>query len=371
MPDIKAIQKELKAAKLDGWLFYDHHHRDPIAANILNLAGNGMATRRWFYFIPARASRENSCTELSRARSNRSRGKQNRVFGLGRAAQGAGETAFGQQKNRDAVFAGKQYSVHRPGGRRNDRADPQAQEKSGEFGGPGAEIRGELERRSSSSRISSAGKIVDRITREAFRARGDIRARRKADDRIRAATVDARRISRERADHRRAAHRRRATEQRQPALRTESGWDRARFALGDLLLLDIWAKLAQPGSVYYDITWVGYLGERVPGAYAKIFGIVKQRARRARSISCKESVAKRRARFMAGKWIASRARRFAKRATRNISCIARGTASARKFTATAQTWTDWKRATTEKSCRTLAFPSSREFICRNSASAAK
>ena len=54
MPDIKAIQNELKAAKLDGWLFYDHHHRDPIAANILNLAGNGMATRRWFYFIPTR-----------------------------------------------------------------------------------------------------------------------------------------------------------------------------------------------------------------------------------------------------------------------------------------------------------------------------
>src|SRR5215472_175799 len=54
MPDIRAIQAELKASKLDGWLFFDHHRRDPIAANVLGLGENGMATRRWFYFIPAR-----------------------------------------------------------------------------------------------------------------------------------------------------------------------------------------------------------------------------------------------------------------------------------------------------------------------------
>ena len=50
---------------------------------------------------------------------------------------------------------------------------------------------------------------------------------------------------------------------------------------GDLLLLDIWAKFDRPGSVYYDITWVGYLGERVPEAYAKIFRIVRQARDRA------------------------------------------------------------------------------------------
>src|SRR5277367_2115454 len=54
MTDIKAIQTELRASKIDGWLFYDHHHRDRIAGNILGLGANGMATRRWFYFIPSR-----------------------------------------------------------------------------------------------------------------------------------------------------------------------------------------------------------------------------------------------------------------------------------------------------------------------------
>jgi hypothetical protein len=37
MLDVKAIQDELKKLKLDGWLFFDHHHRDPIAAKILQL----------------------------------------------------------------------------------------------------------------------------------------------------------------------------------------------------------------------------------------------------------------------------------------------------------------------------------------------
>src|SRR5579862_5724434 len=54
MPDIKAIQAGLRASKIDGWLFYDHHHRDPIASHILGLGENGLATRRWFYFIPSR-----------------------------------------------------------------------------------------------------------------------------------------------------------------------------------------------------------------------------------------------------------------------------------------------------------------------------
>jgi len=43
---------------------------------------------------------------------------------------------------------------------------------------------------------------------------------------------------------------------------------------GDLLLLDVWGKLDRVGSVYYDITWVGYLGAAVPEKQAKIFTIV-------------------------------------------------------------------------------------------------
>src|SRR5882762_5140265 len=45
---------------------------------------------------------------------------------------------------------------------------------------------------------------------------------------------------------------------------------------GDLLLLDIWGKTLAPNSVYYDITWTGYLGAKVPEKYANIFRIVRE-----------------------------------------------------------------------------------------------
>ena len=40
---------------------------------------------------------------------------------------------------------------------------------------------------------------------------------------------------------------------------------------GDLLLLDVWGKQKAANSVYYDITWMGYLGSTVPEKYAKYF----------------------------------------------------------------------------------------------------
>jgi Xaa-Pro aminopeptidase len=51
--DLAAIQTALQDAQLDGWLFYDHHHRDPLAYRILGLDEHAHVTRRWFYFIPA------------------------------------------------------------------------------------------------------------------------------------------------------------------------------------------------------------------------------------------------------------------------------------------------------------------------------
>jgi Xaa-Pro aminopeptidase len=44
----------------------------------------------------------------------------------------------------------------------------------------------------------------------------------------------------------------------------------------EIVLLDLWARLDQPGSVYADITWVGYTGRRVPERYGRAFGAVRE-----------------------------------------------------------------------------------------------
>src|ERR1035438_8000416 len=47
------IQQELRNQDLDGWLFFDHHLRDPLAYRVLGLTTGRVPTRRWYYLIPA------------------------------------------------------------------------------------------------------------------------------------------------------------------------------------------------------------------------------------------------------------------------------------------------------------------------------
>ncbi len=56
---------------------------------------------------------------------------------------------------------------------------------------------------------------------------------------------------------------------------------------GDFLLVDLWAKLNEPGAVFSDYTRVGFVGREVPEKYTKIFDIVA-RARDA-GIECVRS----------------------------------------------------------------------------------
>jgi Xaa-Pro dipeptidase len=60
MIDIGEIQLALREAGVDGWLFYDHHHRDPRAGRVLGLDAGALVTRRWYYLVPA----EGECRKL-------------------------------------------------------------------------------------------------------------------------------------------------------------------------------------------------------------------------------------------------------------------------------------------------------------------
>ena len=44
---------------------------------------------------------------------------------------------------------------------------------------------------------------------------------------------------------------------------------------GDLVLIDMWAKLKHPMGVYSDITWMGYVGHEIPEVFKERFRIVK------------------------------------------------------------------------------------------------
>ena len=58
-----------------------------------------------------------------------------------------------------------------------------------------------------------------------------------------------------------------------PHYETGTGSD-TRIRAGDFVLIDLWAKLDEPGAVYSDLTRVGFVGDSVPDRYNDIFKIV-------------------------------------------------------------------------------------------------
>jgi Xaa-Pro aminopeptidase len=49
----------------------------------------------------------------------------------------------------------------------------------------------------------------------------------------------------------------------------------SRIGDGDLVLLDLWGKLEQPGAVYADITWMGYTGTNIPARFNDAFAAIR------------------------------------------------------------------------------------------------
>lgn len=50
----------------------------------------------------------------------------------------------------------------------------------------------------------------------------------------------------------------------------------AQIGRDDLVLIDLWAKQTEPGSVYADITWTAYAGSAVPDKHRAVFNVVRK-----------------------------------------------------------------------------------------------
>jgi Xaa-Pro aminopeptidase len=279
MPDIKAIQAELRASKIEGWLFYDHHHRDPIAGHILGLGNNGMATRRWFYFIPSRGEPRKLVHKIEQGALDSLTGRKLTYAGweelrgqLQKLLSGSRKIAMQYSPENNIPYIGLV-----------DAGTVELIRKLKKSVVTSADLVQKFEAAWTPEQLEShleAGAIVDRITRAAFeRAAALVREGHP----ITEVELQAWIVERFHANGLTTAEPPIAAVQPNngnPHYEPTPGASRT-IRAGDLLLLDIWAKCDRPGSVYYDITWVGYLGERVPEAYAKIFRIVREARNRA------------------------------------------------------------------------------------------
>ncbi|AEJ19247.1 M24 family metallopeptidase [Gracilinema caldarium] len=49
---IENLQKAIREEAVDGWLFYNFHHRDPLSDELLGLSRDSTNSRPWFYMVP-------------------------------------------------------------------------------------------------------------------------------------------------------------------------------------------------------------------------------------------------------------------------------------------------------------------------------
>ena len=276
--DARAVQEDLKAARLDGWLFYDFRGRDPIALRILQLPP-GMRTRRWFYFVPTKGVPRKLVHKIEAESLAALPGEtlyyasQNELQANLQELVGGAQSIAMQYSPRNAipyvstVDAGTVELVRSVGPRIYTSADL-VQKYEACWTAEQLELH------------LAAGEGVDRIIREAFQ----LAAKGARDGRPLTEYVLKQWILKEfdAAD-----------------LTAEEGPDvavgpnasdphygpvegtAAPIREGQLLLLDVWAKKKTPGSVYYDVTWTGFLGTKVPEEHAKVFGVVREARDRA------------------------------------------------------------------------------------------
>jgi len=273
---LEAIQQALKDAGLDGWLFYDHHHRDPLAGRILGLDPHQHVTRRWYYLIPAVGEPKKLVHRIEQFRLDTLPGSKTQYSSWQELAGGleamlAGKTRLAMQYSPmnmlmyvSMVDAGTVEFLRSIG-----KEIVSSENLVSHFEAVLTE-----EQKASHTIAQTA---IDDLLAEGWKVIGQ---------KLRPSSGKATPYTE--WDHvvwlSEAMKRAGLTWDSGPNVSVNANCSDSHYEAsaekssviteGDFLLIDIWGKSAKPGSVYYDITWTGVIG-REPSEYEqKVFEVV-------------------------------------------------------------------------------------------------
>jgi Xaa-Pro aminopeptidase len=276
---IEEIQSALREEHLDGWLFFDHHQRDPLAYRILKLNPKHVATRRWYYFIPAAGEPKGLVHAIESGVLSGLPGEVRtyaswtaQVEGLHRLLAGCRKIAMQYSPNCSIPYVSLV-----------DGGTLELVRCAGVEVGTSANLVQLFEARWSAEQLEmhlEAGRRVDRIRAEAFQKIAAALTARQAITEwdvnrfIRGAFEESGLIT----DH-------------GPIVAVNANMSNPHYEPepegsreihnGDAVLIDMWAKLDQPAAVFYDITWTGYCGAVPPSSLQNVFDVVREARDRA------------------------------------------------------------------------------------------
>ena len=265
------IQEALRERKFDAWLFYDHHHRDPIAYRVLGVREDLMVTRRWFYLIPAQGEPAKLVHRIEAGHLDPLPGSKDVYSGwqelwdkLRTMVSSHTTLAMQYSPNNLIPYVGL--------------VDAGTVELVRGFGNTivsSADLVARFEAVWSEEQVAShfaARDAIDKVTAAAFQEIGRrVRNGGTHEHEMQQWILEAFRRENIITEDLPVV----AVNQHSSDPHFEPRADRsARIKLGDHVLLDIWGKKNTPNAVYYDITWTGVVG-KPSEQQRKIFEVVR------------------------------------------------------------------------------------------------
>jgi len=273
--DIAAVQDALKSEGLDGWLLYDFRGINPIALDVTAVARQGghLATRRWYYLIPASGAPRGLVHAIESKTLAHLPGSTERY--AGREQLEAGLKRLVGDTRRLAMEYSPRCAIPYV-----SRVDAGTIELVRQFG---VEIlsSGDLVQRFSAVwhdpqilTHQAASLKLYRIKDRAFEA-----IARRTRDGVATTEYDIQQLMVDWFNEEGLVSDAEPNVSAQenagnPHYLPTANASRA-IQKDELVLLDLWGKLDRPGSVYADITWVGYAGRQIPDRFAKAFAAVR------------------------------------------------------------------------------------------------
>jgi Xaa-Pro aminopeptidase len=271
--NLEAIQSAIREEGLDGWLFFDHHQRDPLAYRVLGVKPPSITSRRWYYFIPAQGEPAGLMHKIETSVLNGLPGRFSTYAKWEDQRAGIAGLLSGAQR------VAMQYSplCAIPLVSNVDAGTVELIRSLGVDVVSSANLIQMFEASWNQAQLDShleAGKLVDAIRADAFQLIGD---RIRSGSPIREWDVQEYILGRFRQENLFADHGPNCSVNGNAS---DPHYDpkpdgSEEIKKGDTVLLDLWAKFDRPGAVYYDITWMAFCGNTAPAELENIFAIVR------------------------------------------------------------------------------------------------
>ncbi len=277
--ELEAIQAALREAGHDGWLFYDHHHRDPIAEHILGLDEKAHITRRWYYFVPVDGEPRKLVHRVEQGRLDSLPGSKGLYSswlelagGLEAMLMGATEIAMQYSPNNAIMYVSMV-----------DAGTVEFLRGIGKQIVSSADLVSQFEAVLSEEQMTThniAREAIDRILEEGWKEIGR---------RLRPPSGSRRHAALTEFDHvqwlSKAMRREGLIWENGPNVSVNANSSDSHYEPtaehcapireGDFVLIDIWGRLNETGSIFYDITWTGVVGREPTEREQQVFTTVR------------------------------------------------------------------------------------------------